>query len=105
LLAGVAPEDYARALLDTARECSHALLLGCAMSDYSALRARLEHLVAWRREVRRGTRRIALAIPLLLALMTGVSCGAKRAGYSTLPAGVSVVPVPNVRGAGPQPHK
>jgi BlaR1 peptidase M56 len=78
LSAGVAPEDYARALLDTARECSNSLLLGCAMSSSSVLRARLEHLFAWRPEVRRATRRSVLAIPLLLALMTSVSCAAKR---------------------------
>jgi beta-lactamase regulating signal transducer with metallopeptidase domain len=78
LSAGVAPDDYARALLDTARECSSSILLGCTMSSSSVLRARLEHLFVWRPGVRRATRRTAFAIPLLLALMTGVSCAAKR---------------------------
>jgi len=32
LSAGVAPEDYASTLLNTARECPNPLLLGCAMS-------------------------------------------------------------------------
>jgi beta-lactamase regulating signal transducer with metallopeptidase domain len=82
LSAGVAPEDYARALLDTAREYPNSLLLGCAMSSSSVLRARMEHLFVWRPEVRRSTRRTALAIPLLLALMTSVSCAAKRMALS-----------------------
>lgn len=77
LATGVAAEDYARLLLDCARECSSSLLLGCAMSTSSVLRARLEHLFAYRPEVRRATRRTALAIPLLLVLMTGVSCAQK----------------------------
>jgi beta-lactamase regulating signal transducer with metallopeptidase domain len=103
LSAGVTPEDYARALLDTAREYSNSLLLGCAMSNSSVLRARLEHLFAWRPEVRRGTRRTALAIPLLLALMTGVSCAAKRMPQSQIAAGPNIVS--NARGAAPGPHK
>jgi hypothetical protein len=103
LSAGVAPEDYARALLDTARECSNSLLLGCAMSSSSVLRARLEHLFTWRPEVRRATRRIALVIPLLLALMTGVSCAAKRFPSAQLGPGTNVVPyVPEAR---PRLHK
>jgi len=115
LSAGVAPEDYARALLDTARECSNSLLLGCAMSNYSVLRARLEHLFALRPEVRRVRSRTALAIPLLLALMTGVSCAAKRYPPSVLSCGpgsgscigpgTNVVSVPSLRGAAPQPHR
>lgn len=104
LSAGVAPGDYARALLDTARECSGSLLLGCAMSNSSLLHARLEHLFAWRPEVRRATCRTAVAIPLLLALMTGVSCAAKRTGAQIGP-GVNVVQVPNVRSATPRVHK
>jgi hypothetical protein len=99
LSAGVAPEDYARALLDTARECSNSLLLGCAMSSSSVLRARLEHLFAWRLEVRRATRTTALAIPLLLALLTGVSCAAKRMQQSQIAPGVNVVS--NARGVSP----
>jgi beta-lactamase regulating signal transducer with metallopeptidase domain len=107
---GVAPEDYARALLDTARECSNSLLLGCAMNHSSVLRARLEHLFAWRPEVRRATRRTALAIPLLLVLMTGVSCAAKRMPQSQLSCpciapGTNLVSVPNIREAAPRLHK
>jgi beta-lactamase regulating signal transducer with metallopeptidase domain len=105
LSAGVPPADYARALLETAREGSSSLLLGCAMSNCSELRARLEHLFAWRPEVRRATRRTALAIPLLLALITGVSCGAKRMAQSNILSGTNVVSVPNVRAAGPRLHK
>jgi hypothetical protein len=107
LSAGVAPEDYARALLDTARECSSSLLLGCAMSSSSVLRARLEHLFAWRPEVRRATRRTALAIPLLLALLTGVSCAAKRMSPSCpcILSGTNLVQY-NARGAAaPRLHK
>jgi beta-lactamase regulating signal transducer with metallopeptidase domain len=103
LSTGVAPEDYARALLDTASEYSSPWLFGCAVSNSSVLRARLEHLFAWRPEVRRATRRTALAIPLLLALMTGVSCAAKRMTQSQIAPGLNVVS--NARGAGPRPHK
>jgi beta-lactamase regulating signal transducer with metallopeptidase domain len=111
LSAGVAPEDYARALLDTARECSNSLLLACAMSSSSVLRARLEHLFVWRPEVRRATRRTALAIPLLLALMTGVSCAAKRMPQSlaSCPSGCILSGTNLVRyydrGAAPRLHK
>ncbi len=79
LSAGVMPEDYARTLLNTARECPNPLLLGCAMSS-SVLRARLEYLFGWRPEMGRTTRRTALAIPLLLALFTGVGCAVRRTG-------------------------
>jgi beta-lactamase regulating signal transducer with metallopeptidase domain len=103
LSAGVAPEDYARALLETARECSNSLLLGCAMSSSSVLRARLEHLFAWRPEVRRATRRTALAIPLLLVLKTGVSCAGKRMPQSQIAPGPNIVS--NARGAASGPHK
>jgi hypothetical protein len=115
LSAGVAPEDYAKALLDTARECSNPLLLGCAMSSSSVLGERLENLFVWRPEVRRATRRTALAIPMLLALMTGVSCAQKRYPSAQLSCGAgagaciaqgtNLVSVPNVRGAGPRLHK
>jgi Zn-dependent protease with chaperone function len=104
LSAGVAPEDYARALLDTARECSNSLLLGCAMSSSSVLRARLEHLFAWRPEVRRATRRTALVIPLLLLLMTGVSCAAKRYPASIL-SGTHLVQYDYRPQARPRSHK
>ncbi len=103
LSAGVAPEDYAKALLETARECSNSLLLGCAMSSSSVLRARLEHLFAWRPEARRGTRGTALAIPLLLVVMTGVSCAGKRMPKSQIAPGPNVVS--NARGAASGPHK
>jgi TonB family protein len=77
LAAGVAPRDYAKMLLDTARECSTSLLLGCAMSSSSALRTRLDRLSGWRPESSGATRRTAIAIPLLLMLMTGVSFAEK----------------------------
>jgi BlaR1 peptidase M56 len=106
LSAGVAPEEYARALLDTAHECSNSLLLGCAMSSSSVLRTRLEHLFAWRPEVRSATRRTALAIPLLLVLMTGVSCAAKRYPPASILSGTNLVQYySHVRGPGPRPHK
>ncbi len=102
LSAGVAPEDYAQTLLDTARECSRRLLLGCAMSSSSSgLRARLEHLFEWRQEARRTTGRIALAIPLLLAPMTGVSCAGKRMGQQIAP-GTSIIPIPPGTAIAPQ---
>lgn len=106
LSAGVAPEDYAQALLDTARECSGSQLLGCAMSNSSMLRARLEHLFVWRPETTRATYRIALAIPLLLAIMTGVSC-AKKTMPAQIAPGVNVVTLarPNVRQPLPQVHR
>ncbi len=105
LSAGIAPEDYARALLDTALECSDSLLLGCALTNFPVLRARLEHLFAWRPEVRRVTRRTALVIPLLLALMTGVSCAAKRMGSASIAPGTNLVSIPSLRPAGSRPHK
>jgi beta-lactamase regulating signal transducer with metallopeptidase domain len=104
LSAGVAPEDYARALLDTARECCSSLLLGCAMSSSSVLRQRLEHLFDWSPEVRRARRRTALAIPLLLALMTGVSCAAKRMPQSQILPGTNLIQY-NARAAAPRLHK
>lgn len=93
LSAGVAPEEYASALLDTARECSNSLLLGCAVSNSSVLRVRLEHLFAWHPEVERATRRTALALPLLLALMTGVSCAPKRMGMAIILPGPGIVKI------------
>lgn len=87
LAAGVTPQDYASVLLASVRECSASLLLGCAMIDCkmigrnmtgsSALRTRVERLFAWRPESSGATRRIAIAIPLLLMLMTGVSFAEK----------------------------
>ncbi len=91
LSAGVAPEAYAGVLLDTARECSSSLILGCAMSSTSALRSRVEHLFAWRKEKMSGFRRTAIALPVLLALMTGVSCAEKiyKIGPGILPPKVA----------------
>jgi len=102
LSAGVAPEDYARTLLNTARECPNSLLLGCAMSS-SVLRARLEYLLSWRPEMACATRRTALAIPLLLALFTDVGCAVKRTGTAAqIPAGLSQV---SIHAAQSRPHK
>lgn len=105
MAAGVAPDAYADLLLETARECSGLLLLGCGMSGSSVLRTRLEYLLGWRPETRRTTRRTAVAIPLLLALMTGVSCAAKRMPQASIAPGTNLVTVPNARGAGTRPHK
>lgn len=79
LAAGVPADAYAATLLDVARECSGSLVLGCSMgANYGgALRERFAHLFEWRPEATHSTRRIAMAIPLLLALMTGVSCAEK----------------------------
>jgi TonB family protein len=79
LAAGVPADAYATVLLDVARECSSALVLGCAMAsrNASALRERFTHLFEWRREPSVSSRRTAIAIPLLLVLMTGVSCAEK----------------------------
>jgi len=104
LSAGIAPEDYAGTLLNTVRDFSTPLLLGCAMSS-GVLSARLEHLFAWRPGVRRATRRTALAVPLLLVVMTGVSCAAKRYPPASILSGTHLVSIPNVRGAAPRAHK
>jgi len=79
LSAGISADAYATILLDVARECSSSLVLGCAMGarNASALRERFTHLFGWRRESRASTRRTAIAIPLLLALMTTVSFAEK----------------------------
>lgn len=80
LAAGVPADAYANVLLDVARECSSSLVLGCAMgadNGGAALRDRFTHLFEWRRESIRSTRRIAIAIPFLLVLMTAVSFAAK----------------------------
>lgn len=79
LAAGVPADAYATVLLDVVRECSSSLVLGCAMGDNSAaaLRARFEHLFEWRREASASTRRTAIAIPLLLLLLTTVSFAEK----------------------------
>jgi TonB family protein len=80
LAAGVPADAYATVLLDVARECSSSLLLGCAMAENNrgnALQERFAHLFAWRRQSRASSRRSAIAIPLLLVLMTTVSFAEK----------------------------
>jgi TonB family protein len=77
LLAGISADAYAKVLLDVARECSSSLLLCCAMATSSALHERFAHLLEWRQKAGGATRRIAIAIPLLLLLMTTVSFAEK----------------------------
>jgi TonB family protein len=76
LSAGVPADAYAKVLLDVARECSSSLLLGCAMTASATLHERFAHLFEWR-QPSGATRRTAIAIPLLLVLMTGVSFAEK----------------------------
>lgn len=73
LAAGVPADDYAKVLLDVARECSGPLALGCAMSASSTLHQRFTHLFARRHEAGRAMRRSAIAMPLLLLSMTAIS--------------------------------
>ena len=96
LSAGVAPEDYAGTLLNTARERPNPLLLGCAMSS-SVLRARLEYLFSWRPETGHATRRTALVIPLLLALSIGLGCAVQRTGQARIPAGPGMTSIDAAR--------
>jgi TonB family protein len=80
LSSGVPPEAYATVLLDVARDCSSHLVLGCAMGGNKragALRERFQHLFEWRPEEARSTRRTAIAIPLLLLLLSTVSFAEK----------------------------
>ena len=79
LSAGIAAKTYAAMLLEVARDCSSPLVLGCSMGAHSAaaLRERFQHLLDWRPAARRSTRRTAIAIPLLLVLMTTVSFAEK----------------------------
>ncbi len=80
LSAGVAARTYATILLDVARDCSSPLVLGCAMEDNrsaGALRDRFQHLIEWRPGAPRSTRRTAIAIPMLLLLLTTVSFAEK----------------------------
>jgi TonB family protein len=80
LSAGVPAKAYATILLDVARECSGSLVLGCSMGgnkSAGALRERFQHLFEWRPEMARSTRRTAIAIPLLLLLLTTVSLAEK----------------------------
>ncbi len=77
LSAGVAADAYANVLLDVAREGSVSLVLGCAMTGSSLLRDRLAHVMSAPREASGVTRRTAIAIPLLLLLLTTVSFAEK----------------------------
>jgi len=79
LVAGIPADAYATILLDVARECSSSLVLGCAMGNNgaAALRERFAHLFAWQQEESRSARRTAVAIPLLLLLLTTVSFAEK----------------------------
>jgi TonB family protein len=80
LAAGVPADAYATVLLDVARECSSSLVLRCAMSanhGAAALRKRFAHLFEWRPDAAGSKRRTAIAIPLLLLLMTSVSFAQK----------------------------
>ena len=77
LRGGIAPEIYATFLMEIARECRGRLLFGCAMAGGPALGERFRHLFEWREGSPSSTRRTALAIPLLLALMTTVSFAQK----------------------------
>ncbi len=92
LAAGVTPQEYASVLLASAREGSASLLLGCAMTGSSPLRTRVGRLFAWRPESGGAARRIAIAMPLLLMLMTGVSFAEKiyRIGPGIVPPKVLV---------------
>jgi TonB family protein len=80
LSAGISADAYATVLLDVARECSTSLVLGCAMgadNGSAALRERFAHLFEWRLHAAHSRRRIAIAIPLLLVLMTSISFAEK----------------------------
>ena len=80
LSSGVPPETYATVLLDVARDCSSHLVRGCAMGGNKragALRERFQHLFEWRPAEARSTRRTAIAIPLLLLLLSTVSFAEK----------------------------
>ncbi len=77
LSAGIPADAYANVLLEVAREGSSSLLLGCAMTGSFPLRERLVHLFEWRKDAIQTRRRTALAIPLLLVLMTTVSFAEK----------------------------
>jgi len=72
LAAGVPADAYATVLLDVARECTSSFVLGCAMTASPTLHERFAHLFE-HHETGRPTRRAAIAIPLLLPLLTTVS--------------------------------
>jgi TonB family protein len=80
LNAGIPADTYATVLLDVAREGSRSFAFGCAMGDNNgaaALRKRFAHLFESRPQVIRSSRRTAIAIPVLLLLMTTVSFAEK----------------------------
>ncbi len=77
LRAGIPAETYATFLMEIARECRGRLLFGCAMAGGAALSERFAHLFEWREGPSSRPRRTAIAIPLLLALMTTVSFAQK----------------------------
>jgi TonB family protein len=87
LSAGIPADTYATLLLDVARECSSPLAFGCAMAGSAELRGRMVRLFEWQPETRRTSRRSAIAIPLLLVLMTTVSFAQKiyRIGPGIVP--------------------
>jgi TonB family protein len=87
LSAGVRAETYAKVLIGVAREFKSPLTFGCAMADSTALRDRLTRLFEWRQDGARSKRRTAVAIPLLLLLMTTVSIAEK-----TYKVGPGIVP-------------
>jgi TonB family protein len=80
LAAGIPADTYANMLLDVARECSSPFALGCAMGankSAAALSERFAYLFAWRPGAQGSTRRIAIAIPMLLLLLSAVSFAEK----------------------------
>jgi bla regulator protein blaR1 len=76
LASGVTADAYATVLLDVAREGSAALVLGCAMEGV-ALRERFRHLFEWQRNTAPSSRRSAMAIPVLLLLLSAISFAEK----------------------------
>jgi beta-lactamase regulating signal transducer with metallopeptidase domain len=113
LSAGIPADTYATVLLDVARECSSPLAFGCAMAGSAELRGRLARILEWHPSTQHTSRRTALVIPMLLALMTGVSCAAKRFPAAQLScgpgSGACIAPGTNlvqyVPQARPQMHK
>lgn len=87
LSAGIPADTYATVLLDVARECSSPLVFACAMAGSAELRGRLARLFEWQPEIRRTSRGTAIAIPLLLVLLTAVSFAQKiyRIGPGIVP--------------------
>jgi TonB family protein len=77
LAAGVSADAYAGVLIDLVRECPRPTIFGCAMAGGAALRERFQHLFEWRQGATRSSGRMAIAVPLLLVLMTTVSFAEK----------------------------